>query len=111
MSALTGNEIEFARVYREAAGLIRRRGLAKGTQLAGNGSVCVAGAISIALTGEPYSDKVALGAPIIKVLVNHIGLRPGNRIDSWNNQKERTGVEVIATLEGAADAIMSKLPT
>ena len=90
-----------------AAGIVRRRGLAKWEQEDRTGRVCVHGAISIAITGETHNDRLCCaetralyrylrsqGVP--EDLTSPVGSA------RWNNQDERTAADVIEALEGAA---------
>lgn len=90
----------------KAADLIRERGLAKYTQQDKNRSVCIQGAISIALSGRVHCDNAEY-CEATKILGRYLVAR-GERGASekgnayWNNTPERTADEVIAALEGAA---------
>jgi hypothetical protein len=90
-----------------AAGIMRRRGLAKWEQMDQRGRVCVQGAISLALTGEV--DKEPIGCAETLALYRYlrsIGVPEGITLPGgsarWNNQHERTVDDVIEALEGAA---------
>lgn len=97
-------------VLRKAADIVRERGLAKWTQRATDGSVCIQGAISIAACGEPYGDgplyceatRAVTRQLIERGVVTKDILSYGNA--EWNNKKERTVEEVIDVLEAAANA-------
>jgi hypothetical protein len=90
-----------------AAGIVRRRGLAKWEQEDRTGRVCVHGAISIAITGETHNDRLCCAET--RALYRYL-LSKGvsKRIISeggcalWNNAEERTVDDVIEALEGAA---------
>lgn len=91
------------------AQLIRERGLAKWTQLAPDGAVCLHGALSIAVTGRANCN---LDEPVyceasraVYRLLKSRGAT-GVCLDGcaqWNNVPERTAYEVIEALEAAAN--------
>lgn len=101
---------EWREVLLRAADIVRARGLAKWTQMAQDGSVCIQGAISLAATGAIYgngplycrastavkSHLVTIGASMPVRDVHGYGNA------NWNNKPERTADEVIAVLETAA---------
>jgi hypothetical protein len=94
-------------VLLKAAELVRERGLAKYTQEANDGSICLHGALSIAATGRAYSGNreecgaaLAVHKYLLSIDVDENLTRPGGSA-CWNNQKDRTADDVIAALEGA----------
>jgi hypothetical protein len=101
---------EVGQVLLKAADLIKERGLAKGTQRDTDGSLCVHGAISVALFGEPWkvggdtepeerlgAFLASINAPLLRTHALAVIV-----CDYWNNAPERTQEEVIAALEAAA---------
>ena len=90
-----------------AAGIVRRRGLAKWVQEDHAGRVCVHGAINLAIRGEADANTVgcAENFAIHRYLRSKgVSERLTTPIGSaqWNNEDERTAEDVIAALEGAA---------
>lgn len=100
----------------KAAELIRYNGLAKGTRRDAKGGYCIHGAVSMAIYNDPGHDDYDMEIHGTRVVMSHIV----NYMDSvgidrltshsinaanWNNMPERTADEVIAVLEGAANAI------
>lgn len=105
---------------RRAARLIRDFGLAKRTQEDDEGRVCFHGAISKAATGSSRACDRPLAAEAQKVAAEFLlksGAKGIHRMETaykyscvnWNNAPERTASEVIAALEGAADARQAAL--
>ena len=100
-------------VLLKAADIVRRRGLAKYTQRAGDGSVCVQGAISVAVTGQVYcSSRNEKYCEATRRLGQYLIAKGEEGADEtgnayWNNAPERTAEEVIAALEGCAALVIS----
>lgn len=120
---------DLAAVYLKAANIIRTNGHYKGAYFepspeSGVGirpnptecSVCIAGAISLAMTDWPVPAGLAEGDPepfqdAIQRLADITGVEgdpasePVGRIAAWNDTTERTQDDVIAALENAAQAV------
>ena len=87
-----------------AADLIRRHGLAKEIQLDERGSMCLHGAISIAIYGAPYGPTCfgpcqasdAVRAQVVKD--GREDAARGYHAADWNNAPERTAQDVIDLL-------------
>jgi hypothetical protein len=118
-----------AAVYLKAADIVRTNGHYKGAYFApspesGVGvepapaecSVCIAGALSIAVFGWPvptgYEDdgraQFDAAARQLADLVGAEGdplLEPVGRLAGWNDTDDRTATDVIAALEQAAKAV------
>ncbi|MGW2223889.1 DUF6197 family protein [Streptomyces formicae] len=118
---------DLSAVYQQAADVIRTNGHYQGAfwgrresevgivRAASEGPVCIAGALSIALSGYPVPaldegperqryDKIATR------LADLIGIdarfdEPVSRLARWNDSSERTPADVIAALENAAKAV------
>ena len=92
----------------KAADLIRRHGLAKHTQQDDKGSMCVHGALSIAIFGKPYGDAEFNNCAAARALQAELLARgiPSYKLNyhaaQWNNEPERTAAEVIEVLEASA---------
>lgn len=94
----------------DAADLVRVRGLAKGMQQAPDGSVCLHGALSIAISRTPYADgstycdaSLAVVAVLRRRGVPYYQPTHITGAAVWNNAPERTAEEVIEVLEAAAN--------
>ncbi|GHH58091.1 hypothetical protein GCM10018773_66110 [Streptomyces candidus] len=81
--------------------------------------VCIAGALSVAITGDPvppilwtdstrgtYNAVASRLADLIGIENDQI-LEPVGRLGAWNDAPERTADEVIAALESAAERVTS----
>jgi hypothetical protein len=108
---------ETAAILDEAANVIRRNGLQKGSMYAPSGlkpasqcPVCTYGALAIAVCGTPLLDtnrelrqlKAAADA-----LTSFLGFDTAFTewaVPDWNDKPDRTAEQVIAALEGAARA-------
>lgn len=115
-----------AEIYLKAADVIRTNGHYKGAYFepspeSGVGvtpspsecAVCIAGALSIAISGDPTPDRDAnpdrehydVIAGRLADLIHAEGdplLAPVGRLAGWNDMPERTTDDVIAALEQAA---------
>lgn len=116
-----------ARIYLKAADIIRANGHAKGEyyirpetgvgiELAATECpVCIAGAVSLAITGWPVPvndeskrQQFDIAARRLAALMDVEGdpqLEPVGRLAAWNDLTERTADDVIAALEQAAKAV------
>ncbi|MEU5477528.1 DUF6197 family protein [Streptomyces mirabilis] len=117
-----------AEIYLKAAEVIRTNGHYKGayfepspesgvgiTPAAAECRVCIAGALSIAISGDPLPDRDANPergqydaiAGRLADLIHIEGdplLDPVGRLAAWNDTDDRTADDVIAALEQAAKA-------
>lgn len=108
---------ELATIYRDAASVIRTRGLAKETfRRPYGGAVCSIGALAEALDEDDYV-KVAHDYEITGPLARTIGWHPGRAdeeptmtIYSWNDKPERTEEQVVAAFEETADRLAPRVP-
>lgn len=118
-----------AEIYLKAAEVVRTNGHYKGAYFepspeSGVGilpapaecPVCIAGALSIAISGDPTPDRDANPERehydvIAGRLADTMGiegdplLAPVGRLAGWNDAEERTADDVIAALEQAAKAV------
>lgn len=104
-------EDEVAGVLRRAAQIIRERGHAKMALEDKRGGVCFFGALNVARTGVakwvgPNSGGTDAYPDALRSLLKE--KRGLAEWADWNNAPERTAAEVIAALEGAADAHLSR---
>lgn len=92
-------------IYRRAADLIERHGLAKHIQRDPQGRLCLHGALSVAETGEIFRSGREFWPQVRRYLESQGVVYPPHREDSawWNNAPERTQAEVVAALRGAAE--------
>lgn len=121
---------DLAAVYLKAANIIRTNGHYKGAYFESSPasvvgiqprptecSVCIAGAVSLAMTGwpvpvgldwesdsEPLQDAIQRLADITGV-EGDPAAEPVGRIAAWNDAPERTQDDVVAALENAAQAV------
>lgn len=100
-----------AELLRKAADLMRKRGHAKHRLEDSRGRVCLFGAISLAICGNPEgmpNRAYTLLGRIERYLARKLGTNV-NLFDAveWNNMTSRRGAEVIAALRGAAKPIAS----
>lgn len=107
---------ETAAVLDEAANVIRRNGLHKGSfcddgpTRNGNDPLkwacCTYGAINVASSGGHPRVTSDRGERAYYAVAKHLGLSDavGNTLGDWNDVPERTVEEVLAALEGAARA-------
>lgn len=85
-------------VFLAAADLIEINGHCKFLREVG-GSFCVLGAISKAVTGDPW--KLSGFEPVCRTFEKQIGARFAA---SWNNEDERTKEDVVSALRSTAFA-------
>ena len=103
-------EAPHQQILRKAADLIRTRGLAKHVQQNGFGALCVHGALFKADLGMRFTgynakpDHTPAGTLAFDALRTYLGINANWHCANWNNEPKRTAAEVIAALEGAADA-------
>ena len=93
-----------AKVLRDAAAYIEQHGWCSHKLHDGSGSVCVVGALNMVLYGKPIS--FGPNRPERPLACDAIHRFVGNKsaVD-WNNTPGRTKAEVVAALNGAADAL------
>ena len=110
-----------AKLLLDAAQIIRKHGLAKGTRFDDQGRVCVLGALSKAEVGNPWGSPWFRDGhhsiAAVKALADTLPPIPNSEWDTthgkcavWNNAPERTADEVINALESCARAIASVQP-
>lgn len=88
-------------VFTEAADLIRDRGHSIGKLVDDEGRLCLYGAINLAMHGDPVRCTTKSTNAVDK-------LRPllgGEHPVRWNNEPERTRLEVVGLLRKAARAL------
>lgn len=90
----------------KAAELIRKHGWTQFTQLGRDGSLCLHGAISLAVHGVPgFGADQCNMMPALKAALERrgeYGYRNNTGLAPWNNRPERTASDVISLLEDAA---------
>lgn len=92
----------------EAADIVRKRGLCKGTLEDEDGRVCLRGALNAVYWGSPVAlligcnsnGRIFVDGQVLRYLRSR-GFIPVTTAH-WNNEPERTAEEVIDVLEGAA---------
>lgn len=96
-------------VLLKAADALEQRGHAKFRLVDGDGKMCIAGAIN-SVQGEhrpeiwPYPDR---SYDLLQLVGNKV-LGPkatAPDVIHWNNQRERTGAEVVQALRDTAEAL------
>lgn len=93
---------------REAAGLIRRRGLAKGVYRDDQGRLCIEGALNLAYGKDSYSNRLTPEQKADEGVVRRcLGV---SNVAEWNDRPERTAEEVAGALEAAADSLGDRVP-
>ncbi|MEU0783450.1 hypothetical protein ABZ341_17990 [Streptomyces sp. NPDC006173] len=121
--------MKLAEIYLKAAEVIRTNGHYKGAYFepspeSGVGitpspsecAVCIAGALSIAISGDPIPDRdfgpnrrqYDAIAGRLADLMNIEGdpkLEPVGRLAGWNDAEERTADDVVAAFQQAAKAV------
>ncbi len=115
-------EDEVCQVLRRAADVLRCAGHLKNALYVESpvaGPVCAMGAINRADHGSAKYGFGEMSQTAARALSEFLGLEPWASADkewrwsetvaSWNNAPERTAAEVIAALEGAADARAERL--
>lgn len=108
-----------AKLYTDAAAVIRKQGHAKGTLGRMHGPVCLLGALNVAAFGSPdeWGREVNLmdawglvGEQLVKHLPEKLSPavtavpNPLNRVVTWNDEAERTADDIINLFERAAKA-------
>jgi hypothetical protein len=92
-------------VLEKAGGIMNQYGLAKNRMLAEDGSVCIHGAVMLAVHGtvdEGYFNPLYLGA--LRVLADHLKM-PWGDLAAWSNRPERSKDEVVNAFFGASLAL------
>lgn len=102
-----------AAVLDEAANIIERNGLHKGSFGANHGRnigreqpCCAYGAINLAAGGDSPRRWSLTGEAAYDAVTRHLGLSdgPGDCLADWSDHPGRTAGEVVAALRGAARA-------
>jgi hypothetical protein len=108
--------IETADILDEAASVIERNGLHKGsfcndgpgakTKIPRDWACCPYGAINIAANGERPWQASDGGEAAYKALVKHLGISDGHgdTVADWSDHPDRTAEQVITALRSAAQA-------
>jgi hypothetical protein len=95
-------------VLLKAANLIREHGLAKHTRQDDQGRFCTYGAVATAADGSIHGESKLMISTMryLRSYMADIGIeRDDGDIARWNNEPKRTAKQVIAVLEGAANAV------
>lgn len=84
-------------IYNEAADLIRDNGHSRGQLRAADGSMCIWGAISQVVDGNPFKGlkrSMEMLEPLSEIV--------GTNVIGWNNMESRTKRQVLGLLRKAA---------
>lgn len=95
-----------SQIYNEAADLIRDNGHSRGSLRASDGSMCVWGAISQVVDGNPFEASgrsMKMLEPLSKMV--------GTNIIGWNNMESRTKRQVLGLLRKAARKVVGPQET
>lgn len=85
-------------IYAKAAAAIQRKGHARGKFVTDTGQMCIWGAISLVVDGDPCRASVET-QDMLKPLERLLG---GHDVVAWNNEPNRKKKEVVALLRRAA---------
>jgi hypothetical protein len=101
---------EAAELARSAAHIVQQRGLSKAQLLGADGSVCMHGALNVALCGNAnlFANHVTAHKEVLKVLAYRFhddasSAFPG--ADSFNDLPETTATDVAKVLLNVADEL------
>jgi hypothetical protein len=92
-------------IFLKAIDVLEERGWTQGTMEDGEGRVCLVGALRVALSGRPRTNK-SVGPRVTELTRTAFGLQTGGSWVSaliWNDAPERSYEEVVLCLKRAAN--------